>query len=206
MLVNLAALFGYLTSCEKILAQGSRLPSMEPAVLTLSGISVTGATDGSTVSLSIATWLRLGGVALHFGACHSQTARPPAGHGLLTYGHAALLGRVAAPLHPAALVSAPHRPPSMPARLLDGAVAVDAARWSSGSSAPQLAAAAGASGRPVTALSGTGFSGTGPPFTHIHTQRFVEIDQLLEFEEGSFMPAQLPCPSDRAPPSSTTIV
>ena len=39
---------------------------MEPAVLSLAGASVLGATDGSTVSLSVASWLRLGGeVALH---------------------------------------------------------------------------------------------------------------------------------------------
>ena len=34
---------------------------MEPAILTLQGVEVAGATDGSHVSLSVAAWLRLGG-------------------------------------------------------------------------------------------------------------------------------------------------
>ena len=48
---------------------------MEPALLTLSGVEVAGATDGAFVSLSVASWLRLGGeVAL---ARNSRRGRGP---------------------------------------------------------------------------------------------------------------------------------
>ena len=56
---------------------------MEAAVLTLSGISVAGSTDGSKVSLTISSWLRLGGeVALDRAALGPASAprrapRPP---------------------------------------------------------------------------------------------------------------------------------
>ena len=43
-----------------VLAQAILAWGMEPAVLTLSGISVAGSTDGSKVSLTISSWLRLG--------------------------------------------------------------------------------------------------------------------------------------------------
>ena len=52
---------------------------MEPAILTLQGVEVAGATDGSHVSLSVAAWLRLGGqVALAAPAPPGAPAAAPA--------------------------------------------------------------------------------------------------------------------------------
>ena len=54
-------------------------PFMEPAILTLQGVEVAGATDGSHVSLSVAAWLRLGGqVALAAPAPPGAPAAAPA--------------------------------------------------------------------------------------------------------------------------------
>ena len=53
-------------------------PFMEPAILTLQGVEVAGATDGSHVSLSVAAWLRLGGqVALAAPAPPPGPRQPP---------------------------------------------------------------------------------------------------------------------------------
>ena len=52
---------------------------MEPALLTLSGVEVAGATDGAFVSLSVASWLRLGGeVALARNSPRAEAGAPAA--------------------------------------------------------------------------------------------------------------------------------
>lgn len=52
---------------------------MEPALLTLSGVEVAGATDGAFVSLSVASWLRLGGeVALARNPPRAEAGAPAA--------------------------------------------------------------------------------------------------------------------------------
>jgi len=50
---------------------------MEPAILTLQGVEVAGATDGSHVSLSVAAWLRLGGQVALAGFPAVAAAPPP---------------------------------------------------------------------------------------------------------------------------------
>lgn len=174
---------------------------MEPAVLSLAGASVLGATDGSTVSLSVASWLRLGGeVALHRAApsplrgrdrsASSRRSRRLSPRSLSRSASSLSLPGRRSPsrsprpdLRPRSLSRPRSRtpPPGRPGQR-SPTPPVHAGtpprrrrrggrRGGRRVRARQLAAAAAApgrpvaTGRPVTAFSGAGSSGTGAPFT-----------------------------------------